>query len=181
MNMNLLNRRVSGIMHGVSMVVVIGLSAVGTAFAIQSCTAGNGTVKEDEQSLASNFETPLKDAKPSCFWWWINSLADKASITASLDELSSKGIGEVVPICGSNYGKDPRLQVPYFGPEFLSDEWMDLFRHTLDEAERNSMTVGVNFCASGWTVGGPWITPALNGRWFVHSEKKIAGPQQFKG
>ena len=132
-------------------------------------------------SLAAAFDSPGEAAKPSCFWWWLNSLVDREAITANLEELSDKGIGEVIMICSGNWGVDESGQVPERGPEFLSEEWLALFRHTLDEASRLGIKVGVNFCASGWTVGGPWITPEMNGRWFVHSETEISGPAGYAG
>lgn len=132
-------------------------------------------------SLEREFDNPSEAARPSCFWWWLNSLVDKEAITANLEELSDKGIGEVILICSSNWGVDASGQVPEKGPEFLSPEWLELFRHTLDEARRLQMKVGVNFCASGWTVGGPWIGPETNGRWFVHSETEITGPVRYSG
>ncbi len=84
-------------------------------------------------------------------------------------------------VCSSNWGVSNNQQLPEKGPEFLSEEWLDLFKHTLDEAERLGLQVGVNFCASGWTMGGPWITPEMNGRWFVQSETKLTGPMEFRG
>lgn len=129
--------------------------------------------------LERNFDNPLLSAKPSCFWWWLNSLVDEESITHNLEELSEKGIGEVVLICSSNWGGNEKQQLPESGPEFLSQEWFKLFRHTLYEASRLKIRVGINFCASGWTVGGPWISPEINSRWFVHSEKRVKGPCRF--
>jgi hypothetical protein len=107
-----------------------------------------------------NFETPLETAKPSCFWWWLNSLADKESISRDLEQFKSKGMGGVTLICSSNWPRD-QYQIPVRGPEFLSKEWRELFKHAINETARLGLEVGVNFCVSGWTMGGPWITPEI--------------------
>jgi hypothetical protein len=134
----------------------------------------------DYNHLEGNFASPVQTAKPTSFWWWLNSLADKESITRDLEEFKAKGMGGVTLICSSNWPQNKNV-IPVRGPEFLSKEWRELYRHTIREAARLGLEVGVNFCASGWTMGGPWITPEMNGRWFVQSETKIKGPQRFTG
>jgi DNA-binding LytR/AlgR family response regulator len=43
--------------------------------------------------------------------------------------------------------------------EYLSPEWMNMFTHTLREAER--LDLGIDLAnASGWPFGGPWIDSA---------------------
>jgi hypothetical protein len=131
-------------------------------------------------NIQNNFVQPIVTAKPTSFWWWLNSLADKPSITRDLEAFKAKGMGGVTLICSSNWGKGV-AQLPVRGPEFLSEAWRELFRHTIKEAARLDLEVGVNLCASGWTMGGPWITPEMGGRWFVQSETKVQGPLKFKG
>lgn len=124
------------------------------------------------------FDTPPDGAKPSCFWWWFNSLVDKPGITRDLEEFKKKGMGGVVLVCsGNDYGV---AEMPR-GPVFLSPQWMELYRHALDEAARLGLEVGVNFGGGGWDMGGAWIPPELNSRWFVQSELKLTGPQKFSG
>jgi hypothetical protein len=136
--------------------------------------------KLDYNSVGNNFDEPIVTAKPTSFWWWLNSIADKPSITRDLEEFKAKGMGGVTLICSSNWPQNKNV-IPERGPLFLSPEWLELFKHTINEAARLGLEVGVNFCASGWTMGGPWITPEMNGRWFVQSEMKLKGPQRFNG
>ncbi len=131
-------------------------------------------------AVLTNFEQPIVSSKPTSFWWWLNSLADKPSITRDLEAFKAKGMGGVTLICSSNWGNGVP-QLPVRGPEFLSEQWRELFRYTIKEAARLDLEVGVNLCASGWTMGGPWITPEMGGRWFVQSETKVQGPLKFKG
>lgn len=44
------------------------------------------------------------------------------------------------------------------GAVFMSDEWRRLFLHTVREAARLGLKIGLNL-GSGWNCGGPWITP----------------------
>jgi alpha-L-rhamnosidase len=135
------------------------------------------TAQTDNYNAAPiNFDKTLQTAKPTSFWWWLNSLADKESITRDLEAFKAKGMGGVTLICSGNWGA---ANLPVRGPEFLSPAWRELFKHTLKEAARLNLEVGVNFCASGWTMGGPWITPEMNGRWLVQSETTVQGPLKF--
>jgi hypothetical protein len=131
-------------------------------------------------AVQKNFEQPIVTAKPTSFWWWLNSLADKPSITRDLEAFKAKGMGGVTLICSSNWPQNKNV-IPERGPVFLSPEWRELYKHTIREAARLDLEVGVNFCASGWTMGGPWITPEMNGRWFVQSEIRVQGPMKFSG
>jgi hypothetical protein len=131
-----------------------------------------------ELNIEHRFDAPPDSAKPSCFWWWFNSLVNKPGITRDLEEFKKKGMGGVVLVCsGNDYGV---AEMPR-GPVFLSTQWMKLFRYALDEAARLGLEVGVNFGGGGWDMGGAWIPPELNSRWFVQSEFNLTGPQLFAG
>jgi len=128
--------------------------------------------------LEQQFDLPPDSAKPSCFWWWFNSLVDKQGITRDLEEFRKKGMGGVTLVCsGNDYGV---AEMPR-GPVFLSPQWLELYRYALQEAARLGLEVGVNFGGGGWSMGGSWIPPELNSRWFVQSELSVSGPQLFSG
>src|SRR5690606_36627835 len=99
----------------------------------------------------------------------------KAGITRDLTEFKAKGISEVLLVnsAAGLGGKD----IPH-GPEFLSDEWFELFEFALAEAKRNGIKIGFNLCA-GWCMGGPWIEKEESGRWFLQSKKEVTGPAKF--
>lgn len=128
--------------------------------------------------LEKSFAAPPDAAKPSCFWWWFNSLVNKEGITRDLEEFKAKGLGGVMLVCsGNDYGVAP---MP-LGPVFLSPEWRELYKHALTEADRLGLEVGLNFCGGGWCMGGAWITPEFNARWFVQSKLTVSGPQAYSG
>jgi len=127
--------------------------------------------------LEKAFVTPPDAVRPSCYWWWFNSLMDKESITRDLEEFKAKGMGGVMMVwTGNGFGTTPMPE----GPKFLSPEWRELFKHALKEADRLKLELGVNLCG-GWCMGGPWITPEHSGRWFLQSELTLTGPQKFSG
>ena len=126
--------------------------------------------------LERQFASPPSSARPSCFWWWFNSLVDKPGITRDLEEFKAKGMGAVVLVCtGNDYGVGPMPR----GPVFLSPEWRELYQHALKECDRLGLEMGVNFCGGGWDMGGAWIKPEYSSRWFVQSQLSVSGPRKL--
>ena len=153
----------------VPMFVIAGLLLGNVAMAAP-LTPESGT---DE--LAQNFTAPPASAKPSCFWWWFNSLVDKEGITRDLEEFKAKGMGGVMLVCSGNAARMPN------GPVFLSPEWRELYKHAVKECARLDLELGVNFCGGGWDMGGSWIKPEYSSRWYVQSLTNAVGPGKFQG
>ena len=89
--------------------------------------------------------------KPWTRWWWLGAAYDTTDVRVALQQYADAGLGglEVTDIYGVQ-GEEERYK------EFLSDEWVDLFCYTLDEAKRRDL--GIDLAnASGWPFGGPWI------------------------
>ena len=127
--------------------------------------------------LSRFFQNPPDWAKPSGYWWWLNGNVDKEAITRDMEEFKEKGMGAVLLV---NSGQWPQKDEAFKGPEFLSDEWLELYKHALKEADRMGIKVDVNI-APGWNMGGPWVTPDKACRWFLQSQTTIRGPQKFSG
>ncbi len=144
-----------------------------TGMAVGTTTA----TSEETSELQQGFIAPPDAAKPVVFWWWFNSHVSKGGITRDLEEFRAKGLGGVVLINSTTgFGTGP---IPK-GPEFLSKEWRELYRHALSEANRLGLDVGVNL-STGWCMGGPWIKPENSGRWFLQSSVAVSGPTKFSG
>ncbi|WP_205509994.1 glycosyl hydrolase [Longitalea arenae] len=127
--------------------------------------------------LKEKFLSPGQPFQPGCYWWWFNGFVNKEGITRDLEEFKAKGMGEVLLINsadGLGGAKVPQ------GAKFLSPEWRELYRHSLKEAHRLGLTMGVNM-SSGWCMGGPWIPPQHACRWFLQSKLTLTGPQKFSG
>lgn len=93
-------------------------------------------------------------AKPWTRWWWHGSAVTKEGITAELESFQQAGLGgvEITPIFGVKGQEDKFVN-------FLSEQWVDLLIHTLQEADR--LGLGVDMATgTGWPFGGPWIDAA---------------------
>ena len=45
------------------------------------------------QELKAGFANTPAEARLRCYWWWLNSMATKESITRDLEEMKDKGYG----------------------------------------------------------------------------------------
>src|SRR5690606_12591301 len=92
------------------------------------------------------------ESRPWTRWWWDGSAVTREGITAELEASKKAGIGgvEITPIYGV-YGEEEEFV------EYLSTEWVELLKHTLDEAAR--LGLGVDMATgTGWPFGGPWVS-----------------------
>ena len=78
---------------------------------------------------------------------------DKENITRHLEEFAEAGIGgvEIAPIYGTKGYEDHFLR-------YLSEDWMEILVHTLNEAERLGLGVDM-ILGTGWPYGGPQVEP----------------------
>ena len=105
-----------------------------------------------EKSTTPQWPTQTNETKPWTRWWWHGSAVDKNNLTANLEELAKAGFGgvEITPIYDVKGDEDKSIP-------FQSEQWMEMFGHTLKEAKR--LGLGVDLAnASGWPFGGPWIS-----------------------
>jgi hypothetical protein len=95
-----------------------------------------------------------KENKPWTRWWWPGNIVTPADLTAAMEKYRKAGLGgmEIAVIYGVKGQEDKFIN-------YLSPKWMDMFIHTLKEAER--LDLGIELAnASGWPFGGPWVEPA---------------------
>ncbi len=123
--------------------------------------------------LKSGFSNPPAEAGLRCYWWWLNSMATKESITRDLEEMKAKGYGgaSLVDAGSSNYQVALKTAA---GPVFMSPEWMELFKHAVKEADRVGIELSVNV-QSGWNPGAPSITPEFAMKKLIYSETEVSG------
>jgi len=126
-------------------------------------------IADAQMNLAKGFVTPPDSAKPWVNMWWFGKITT-ANITQHMEELKAKGVGGVMLIDLGNMPDAP----------YMSDQWRQLFRHAVREADRIGLKMGVNTCP-GWPSGGPWITPEYSSWMMVSSETSIKGDQIFSG
>ncbi|MFW6303057.1 MAG: glycosyl hydrolase, partial [Candidatus Sumerlaeota bacterium] len=101
--------------------------------------------------------TITSEARPWTRWWWLGSAVDKQTITRLLETYREAGIGgvEITSIYGVKGQEDRNI-------EYLSPEWIEMVRHTIQEAKRLEMQVDLP-PGSGWRMGGDFITDETSG------------------
>jgi hypothetical protein len=98
--------------------------------------------------------------RPWTYWWWMGSAVDTEEITHQLEAFSEAGLGgvHIIPIYGvKGYEED-------FIP-FLSSDWMKMFGHTLNEADRLGLGVDMT-TGTGWPFGGCQIDTTFSAKEF---------------
>ncbi|MBV5313143.1 MAG: hypothetical protein JZU47_07585 [Prolixibacteraceae bacterium] len=133
---------------------------------------GYSILKAD--SLQLGFQNPPADCWPHTRWWWPGNPLSKEEITRELEEMRSHGICGVEQISmDSVYEKG---NIPY-----LSDEFMDMLKHTVKEAKRLGMEVSLNFGGPGWIIGGEWVKEEDKSKDMVPTFLDLAGNQTYTG
>ncbi len=113
-----------------------------SAFAVLSC-------RESEQSIA--WPEVTEENKPWTRWWWQGNIVNEDDLTVLLEEYRDAGLGgvEITPIYGVKDYEDQFI-------DFLSEEFIMMLGHTLDETGRLNMGVDMA-TGTGWPFGGSWI------------------------
>ena len=121
------------------------------------------------------FRDPPLSARPSVYWTWVNGLTDKDRMSEELEELKAKGIGGLYIFDVG--ARDPKGIVPS-GPAFMGPESLDAIGHTVREATRLGMEVGLT-TSSSWNCGGPWVPPEYASMGLYHNQVTVTGPKRL--
>lgn len=97
------------------------------------------------------FKEPPLDSWPHIRWWWPGNATSKQNITYELEQMRSHGIRGVEQITMSPLYEKGSI-------DYMSDEYLELVKHTVKEARRLEMEVSFNFGGPGWIIGGEWIS-----------------------
>jgi hypothetical protein len=117
--------------------------------------------------LRAGFADPPRDAAPLMRWWWFGPSVTRAELDRELTAMAAAGLG----------GVEVAFVYP-IGPattEFGSADFLADLRFAADRAYalglRFDLTLG-----SGWSFGGPHISPELAARQ-LHWERREIGPE----
>ena len=148
--------------------------------AILLCAAGaRQPARADDDPLLRGWNDPLVEARVRAYWWWLNGRVTREAITRDLEEMKAKGWGGALICDAGGASQDGNASVPH-GPDFLSPEWLALFRHALSEASRLGLVMSVNI-QSGWNLGGPLVTKEDAAKKLTFSSLRVKGPRRFEG
>lgn len=134
---------------------------------------------ETYNNLKENFNSPNANSGPRCWWWWLNSNVTKEAITRDLEAMHDKGFsGAMIFDAGTelNWGPDKN---PPNGPMFSSPEWVELYLHALNEAQRLDLEIGLSI-QSGWNLGGPGVSLDDKAKQICWSEIQLEGTASIK-
>jgi hypothetical protein len=145
-------------------------SAVLPSLRSQSAAAGEGMD-------AAAFKSPPLSAKPRAYWDWINGAVSLEQLTRDLEEMKDKGMGGG-QMWDSGAHRNPNGFVPP-GPPFLGPESVAAIHHSLREAKRLGLELGL-LTSSGWNAGGPWATPEFAGKNAYLTSVMVEGPGKIK-
>jgi len=124
-------------------------------------------------SLEAGFNNPPNQAKARTWWHWISGNVSKSGITKDLEAMKEVGIQEATLF-------NVHLGFPQGSVKYLSEEWLDLFKFSAEEAKRLELELGFHN-SPGWSSsGGPWVTEEHAMQTVVFSETTIEGGKTIK-
>ena len=115
---------------------------------------------QQPDALRAGFQDPPAAAKTHCYWWWLNGNTTADTITRDLEGMKAKGYEGAILVDADGSGRDQSLEVPV-GPAIGSPQWMALYLHALEVAQRLGLEISLNV-TSRWDVGiagGSTVTP----------------------
>ncbi len=123
--------------------------------------------------LESGFKAPPSEAKARTWWHWISGNVTKEGITKDLEAMKQVGIQEA-----QLFNVD--LGFPEGPIEYLSNDWLDLFYFSAQEANRLDIELAFHNSAGWSSSGGPWISPEYAMQTVVCSEILVEGGCEVK-
>ncbi|MEY8760549.1 glycosyl hydrolase [Chryseobacterium tongliaoense] len=125
------------------------------------------------RSLFEIFSKPENHYRPFVRWWWNGNKIEKAELARELRILKEAGIGgvEINPISFPLRTDD--MNKP--SVEWLSDEWIELLKFTLEEAKSLGMICDL-LVGTGFPMGGDFLEKEECSQIVVLAVKKIKGP-----
>ena len=138
-------------------------------FSVFSCN----TIKTGDY-LKEGFLNPPDSARPGVYWYFMDGNLDREAMTKDLESMKKAGIGYALFL-------EVNVGVPRGKVDFLSNEWQELYKHAVREAERLGIRIILG-SGPGWAgSGGPWVTPAQSMMHLVASDTLVKGSVLFNG
>ncbi|MDR1518343.1 MAG: hypothetical protein LBS52_09730 [Dysgonamonadaceae bacterium] len=134
--------------------------------------------QETLQSLAGKFETPSDEYRPMVWWHWLGSNFTQSGITKDLEAWKEAGIGGgcifniTSSVQESNY---PLGNLPFPTQTFRSPAYWEAVEHTMREAQRLGLTMGLHGTPGYSTTGGPWIDEVRGMKALISSKITVDG------
>ena len=132
------------------------------------CTQMQKSSEITLSQLREGFAHPPKEAKVRTWWHWLDGNVTREGITADLEAMHRVGIHEATLFNGG-------MGFPQGPVKYMSDEWLELFKHAASEAKRLGMELSFHN-GPGWSSsGGPWVKPEDAMQTVTWSEQQVEG------
>lgn len=106
-------------------------------------------------SLFDDFVNPPVESRPWSYWIVLNSLTDKETIDADMDDIARLGFGGVLTSDSRAYHiDDDHLRCPPAPIRWGGPEWQELMAYAIRAAARNGIAFSLNIAASGGHLRG---------------------------
>ncbi|MFC2126452.1 glycosyl hydrolase, partial [Bacteroidota bacterium] len=127
----------------------------------------------DGGNLYELFQNPPPEAHPFFRWWWNGNNVTREEIIRELDLMKDAGIGgiEINPVEMPEQITGPERE----GLVWLSDEWIDVLRSTVEETEKRDMVADL-IVGTGWPFGAEFLEPEETIQGLYAKTKEFQGP-----
>lgn len=133
----------------------------------------NGLASYGNDNLYQLFKNPSNIYRPFVRWWWNGNKIERTELARELKLLKDAGIGGV-EICPISFPSNTdNMGIP--SVEWLSDEWIDLLKFTLEEAKKLDMTCDL-LAGTGFPFGAEFLEGEERAQVVVVAVKKLQGP-----
>ena len=119
-------------------------------------------------ALEDGFKSPPDSARPHTWWHWMNGNVSRGGITKDLEAMKRVGLGGFTAFTVTD-------AIPPGPVKYMSDEWLDLMKHSASEARRVGLEMCMHNCAGWSSSGGPWMTPELSMQEIAWIEARVRG------
>ncbi|MDR0393941.1 MAG: hypothetical protein LBH77_02160 [Tannerella sp.] len=116
---------------------------------------------ETLRSLAEKFPAPDGAYHPHVWWHWLGSNFSKEGITKDLEAMKESGIGGATIFNITSSVQESHFPIennPWPEQTFRSGAYWDAMKHTMKEAQRLGLKIGLHGTPGYSVTGGPWIT-----------------------
>jgi (4-O-methyl)-D-glucuronate---lignin esterase len=131
--------------------------------------------------LVQRFENPNDADKPWAYWWWINGNVDKPTITNDLEQMKAKGFAGLLLFDARGYhDDDAHVPAPKPRMDFMSEQWREMLRFALSEADRVGLEVSINLSSCAGALKGPWLVMDDAPKRLIWTSTVVAGPSKLE-
>ena len=150
--------------------VFISMLFICTIFGVSCRKADLITTVSD---FKAGFLNPPDSVRPGVYWYFMDGNLSREEMTNDLESMKEAGIGNLIFL-------EVNVGVPRGKVDFLSDQWQELFKHAVNEAERLGIQITLG-SGPGWAgSGGPWVKLPQSMQHLVASSVNAKGPSRFK-